>query len=54
MVQRSNDGLFVIAKAEQFHSLWISSPGSLTRELRKHQAQIKRGDCTKGLERIGR
>lgn len=41
-------------KAERFHNLWVSSSGVLSKDLRKYQAQIRRGDCTKGLERIGR
>jgi hypothetical protein len=40
--------------AERFHNILVSSPGTLPRERRQKYAQIKRGDCMKGLERIGR
>jgi len=41
-----------IAKAAEFHRQWKTPPGSLE-EKRKFK-DIRRGDSTRGLERIGR
>jgi len=45
--------LNVRIQAEQFHRLWVS-PGAVAKENRWRYAHIRRGDSTKGLERIGR